>query len=62
MTRFAESASRLAGLTGLLLGWRPGEFWTATPAEVAAILAATGEPRAGLSEDELARLREQFPD
>ena len=35
----AETARELAGQTALLLGWRPPEFWTATPAELAAIFA-----------------------
>ena len=38
-TTFAESARVLAGQTALLLGWRPPEFWAATPAELAAIFA-----------------------
>jgi hypothetical protein len=47
----------------LLLGWRPDEFWGATPAEVAAVLGAVaGEERAGVSADELGRLRALFPD
>lgn len=32
---FAASAARLAGLAARALGWRPGEFWAATPAELA---------------------------
>ena len=36
----AESAARLAGLAGALLGWRPDEFWRATPAELAVVLKA----------------------
>ena len=60
---FRESAARLAGLAGALLGWRPDEFWRATPAELAAVLAAmipaAGE---GVSSDELERLRALFPD
>ena len=40
MNRFGDGAGRLAGLVPRLLGWRPGEFWDATPAELAAILAA----------------------
>ena len=36
---FTESARELAGQTALLLGWRPPEFWAATPAELAAIFA-----------------------
>jgi hypothetical protein len=60
---FSDGASRLAGQVGLLLGWRPNEFWGATPAEVAAVLGAVagGEP-AGVSADEVSRLRALFPD
>ena len=61
--RFIDSAARLAGLAGALLGWRPDEFWKATPAELAAVLAALSpEVEAGLSRDELERLRGLFPD
>ena len=61
---FSDAAARLAGLAGALLGWRPEDFWQATPAELAAVLAAlTGNPRAApLSREELARLKERFPD
>lgn len=45
---FAAGAGRLAGLVPRALGWRPHEFWNATPAELAAILTitdgASGEP------------------
>lgn len=55
-----ERATLLAGLAARLLGWRPDEFWRATPAEMAAALHdKMVEPVAG---DELQRLREQFPD
>ena len=37
---FAVAAARLAGLAGLRLGWSPDAFWRATPAELAAIVAA----------------------
>jgi len=57
---FSECAARLAGLAGMLLGWRPGEFWDATPAELAAILAPAAPSVA--SADDLARLKEKFPD
>jgi hypothetical protein len=60
--RFAESAAHLAGLTGLLLGWRPGEFWAATPAEVSIVLGAMGEQPEDVTVDDLKRLRECFPD
>lgn len=60
---FAESAGRLAGLAGALLGWRPAEFWEATPAELAAVLdALAGETPGRAGADELARLQEMFPD
>ncbi|HEX8578003.1 MAG TPA: phage tail assembly chaperone [Allosphingosinicella sp.] len=61
--RFAEAAGRLAGVAGALLGWRPGEFWQATPAELGAVLAALApEAHAGLDSEELERLRALFPD
>lgn len=59
MTRaFGPGAQRLAGLAARALGWRPDEFWQATPAELAAILlppTETGEP---LSRNDLNRLME----
>jgi uncharacterized phage protein (TIGR02216 family) len=61
--RFSHSAASLAGLAGALLGWRPDEFWRATPAELAAVLEALAGPReAGVTRGELARLMERFPD
>ena len=60
---FSEAAARLAGLAGALLGWRPDEFWSATPVELAAVLGAmAGGPGAGASAEDLARLKEMFPD
>ncbi len=44
---FARSAARLAGLAARALGWRPSEFWAATPAELALSLGtedAAGAP------------------
>ena len=60
---FAAAATRLAGLAALALGWRPDEFWRATPAELAAPGAALvpglpPPPAAPLR----ARLQEMFPD
>ena len=43
MARFAEVAARLAGVVAVLLGWRPEEFWRATPEELAGVLAALAE-------------------
>ena len=61
---FSDAAGRLAGLAGALLGWRPEEFWRATPAELACVLGAlNGDGGAApVSRDELARLKEMFPD
>ena len=38
--RFGPIAARLAGQACLLIGWRPAQFWDATPAELASVLAA----------------------
>jgi len=44
-TAFGAQALRLSGHAARLLGWRPDEFWHATPAELAAALGAgLGEP------------------
>ena len=60
---FSDTAARLAGLAGALLGWRPDEFWRATPAELAAILDAMApDAPAPACADDLARLKEMFPD
>jgi uncharacterized phage protein (TIGR02216 family) len=61
--RFGPVAGRLAGLAGRVLGWRPDEFWRATPAELAAILAPAGEAAPpGISRTDIARLMEQDHD
>ena len=57
---FFKAAARLAGVAGWLLGWRPDEFWRATPVELEAVLrAARGEeePEVGVDAAELERLR-----
>jgi hypothetical protein len=56
--RFAAQARRLAGQVALLLGWRPSEFWAATPAELAAIFEAREDaaPEAGVSRTDLDRM------
>ena len=60
---FSESAVRLAGLAGALLGWRPEEFWNATPAELGAILQVmAGDTEPSATGADLARLMEAFPD
>lgn len=36
---FVDAATRCAALAAQVLGWRPAEFWRATPAELAMTLA-----------------------
>jgi uncharacterized phage protein (TIGR02216 family) len=58
--KFGERAAALSGLAARLLGWRPGEFWAATPAELAAALH--DEAHDPVEGDELERLMARFPD
>lgn len=60
---FSECARKLGGLAGAVLGWRPDEFWHATPAELAAVLEAIGGGEGGGATcADLARLMEIYPD
>ena len=63
---FFKAAARLAGVAGWLLGWRPDEFWRATPVELEAVLrAARGDEEelgVGMDVGELERLRGVMPD
>jgi len=46
-----------------MFGWTPETFWNATPAELAALVrAAAGDDVVPLARDDIARLREAFPD
>lgn len=60
-----QSAVRLSALSALLLGWRPGEFWGATPVELHAIFAEMARGRDGEAPPvaaDMAKLMEMFPD
>lgn len=59
---FGAAASRLCAAACQLLGWRPGDFWEATPMELRAMLAdgAAGPP--AMDGAELQALRLRFPD
>lgn len=60
--RFGEAAARLSGAASLLLGWRPDEFWNATPAELALALQV-GEAAGEVPDPELIEeLKRRFPD
>lgn len=57
---FGPQAARRFTLAARLLGWRPDEFWSATPAELAGALApiAAG-PDEPLARTDLERLMER---
>jgi hypothetical protein len=62
---FSNAALRLCGEVCVVLGWRPGAFWEATPDEVACVVAALRQGRGErdhFGAGELAALRERFPD
>ena len=59
---FGEAAARLAGLSAALLHWRPGEFWDATPQELATALTPLVGEAEGPDADTIAALRRQHPD
>ena len=61
MSCFGEKASQLSRAAGLLLGWRPDEFWSCTPAELAVAMSvgpAVDAPDAETIEE----LRRRYPD
>ena len=63
MAEFAEAARRLAGQAGVLLGWRPDDFWRATPDELATVIAALrGDGGEAVAAVDLSALMERFPD
>jgi uncharacterized phage protein (TIGR02216 family) len=63
MTTFAHAAGRLAGQAGAVLRWSPDAFWTATPAELATVVAALADETADPPDAAtVARLKEAFPD
>ena len=61
--KFADAARRAARVAAALLGWRPDEFWAATPEDLRTALglddAGDDAPATGVM---LARLMEAFPD
>lgn len=60
--RLSASALSLCGLAARALGWRPHEFWAATPAELAACLADPGAPTAPLGRGDLELMMKGDPD
>lgn len=60
---FEVAARRAARVSAALLGWRPGEFWAATPEDLRTALgldeASDDAPADGAM---LVRMMEAFPD
>jgi Phage tail assembly chaperone protein, TAC len=60
---FTDTAVKLFGQSAVLLGWRPDEFWDATPAELACVLSAMlTQSDTPPDTDDLQKLMELFPD
>jgi uncharacterized phage protein (TIGR02216 family) len=60
---FTQSAAILCGQCAVLLGWRPGEFWAATPAELECVLSALApKTQAPPTRQDIEKLMEQYPD
>lgn len=62
--RLGAAAVTLAGVMARVAGWRPDEFWAATPADVAAVLGAWGAdaPEQGVARTTMAAMMEAYPD
>ena len=60
---FGSAAARLSGAASMLLGWRPDDFWAATPAELATALnGADDGGQTPVDRTILEALSERFPD
>jgi hypothetical protein len=62
MERFGESAAQLSSAVAMLLGWRPDDFWNATPAELTLALQAPEAAAEGPDLTTIEALRRRFPD
>ena len=58
---FGEAAARAWQAAALGLGWRPDDFWGATPAELAGALAPPSDCDPP-TKDRIDALRARFPD
>lgn len=59
---FTQLAAQMAGQVALLLGWRPDDFWNATPAELTTILSVMSPAVDGVDAIMLQHLMKEFPD
>lgn len=62
MILFGERAAELSGFAASLLGWRPGDFWSSTPTELATALGYDRHMAEQIDREAVERLRAQFPD
>jgi uncharacterized phage protein (TIGR02216 family) len=58
---FGDAAARLCAAAALL-GWRPDEFWNATPAELALALQSPGPTSEPPDPTTIEELRRRYPD
>ncbi|CAA9498284.1 MAG: hypothetical protein AVDCRST_MAG31-212 [uncultured Sphingomonas sp.] len=59
---FAQAATRCWSAAATVLGWRPAEFWQATPAELLASLTVHEAAVDPVAAELLDELRQRFPD
>lgn len=59
---FGDAALRAARVAAALLGWRPDEFWAATPADLRNAIGVEAAGDGPADAARLARLMEAFPD
>lgn len=61
-TCFGASAAGLSSAAVALLGWRPDEFWNATPAELALALSLPSTEPNPVNRSMIDDLKCRFPD
>ena len=57
--RFADQAIALCRFAAIHLGWRPDEFWRATPADLLSVLSEPDPGARPPTRADIARLMEQ---
>lgn len=62
MDCFGQCAAGLSSAASMLLGWKPDEFWNATPAELALSLQAPFDAAEAPDFATIEALRRRFPD
>ena len=60
--KFGDAAARMCGAAAQLLGWRPDEFWTSTPADLALALQLPGADVEAPDAATIDELKRRFPD